>query len=362
MSDDSREGRGFASPPDSLRDRIGGPVRTWFLLHGSRSTVTALLLVLTLTILVGASLLPQVDLVAAMEASDPVETLFQALVGSIITGVTLVVTISQLVLSQELGPLRDQQQRMDGAMGFRERVAELLGVPEAPPEPSAFLRAMTLKVDELARDVAAHAREQLDGDDLDDRPAWEEIADYAELVHDVTGEVADDLDGAQFGTFAVVAAALNLNYSWRIYLGRRLLHAQGSPLQREEHAEVRACVDHMLEVLTLFSPAREHIKTLYFEWDLINLSRRILLLAGPALLVAMGALLLLDSPAPPLGTTLGVADTAWLVGAAVTVSVSPFVLLATYIVRIVTVAKLTLAAGPFILRRTNRRHEIEWGA
>ena len=356
-----RDGRGFASPPDELHDRVGGRVRTWLLLHASRGWLTVGLVVATLAALVLAAQLPGVDLPGAMGASDPSSTLFQALVGSIITGVTIVVTITQLVLSQELGPLRDQRQRMDGAMDFRQRVEELLGVLAAPPEPSAFLRAIAETVDDRATALLEAAQEQLDRDDLDDRPSWEEVRDYAELVLDVSGEVADELDGAQFGTFAVVAAALDLNYSWRLYVGRRLARDEDSPLQDDEHAACHETLEELLELLALFAPAREHFKTLYFEWELSDLSRRILVLAGPALVTAMAALLLLDSPAPPVGTTFGVANAVWLVSGAATISVAPFLLLASYILRIITVAKLTLAAGPFILRQTNRRHEIDWG-
>ncbi len=38
---------------------------------------------------------------------DPVETLFQALITGTITAVTLVLTLNQLVLSQELGAVGD---------------------------------------------------------------------------------------------------------------------------------------------------------------------------------------------------------------------------------------------------------------
>ena len=356
------DGRGFASPPDELHDRVGGRIRAWLLLHASRGWLTVGLLVVTLAGLVGLTQLPGVDLVAAMRDADPSSTLFQALVGSIITGVTIVVTITQLVLSQQLGPLGDQRQRMDGAMDFRERVEELLDVPAAPPEPSAFLRAITETIDDHALALRDAATAQLERKDLGDRPSWEEVHDYAELVLDVSSEVGEELRGAQFGTFAVVAAALDLNYSWRIYVGRRLARDEDSPLHDDEHTETRAHLDALLELLALFAPAREHFKTLYFEWELSNLSRRILVLAGPALITAMAALLLLDSPGPPAGTTFGIANAVWLVSGAATISVTPFVLLTSYILRIITVAKLTLAAGPFILRETNRSHEIEWGA
>lgn len=361
MSDKTE--RGFASPPENLRDRLGGRLRTQVLLRMHRLTLTAVLLGATFVALMLATKLPSINLFEAMVAADPVSTLFQALVGAIITGVTLVVTISQLVLSQELGSVGDQRERMEGSIDFRSRVEEELGVPAAPPEPSAFLRAMAETAHDRAENLRSLADQALaNGPSDDDRPSWEEVREYAGLVADVAQPVAEDLDGAQFGTFAVVSAAMDFNYSWRLYLGRRLLNAEDSPLQQDENEDAREELDHLVAIMALFGPAREHIKTLYFEWELINLSRQILIAAGPALLVSMAALLLLDAPSPPAGFTLRFQNAAWFVAGAATIAITPFALLASYMLRIVTVAKLTLAAGPFILRRTNRRHEIDWGA
>lgn len=352
--------RGFASPPDRLDERLG-PVRAWVLLHAGRETLALLLLAATLALLVGATLLPSVDLVAAMDQGDPVTTLFQALVGSILTGVTLVVTIAQLVLSQELGPLGDQRQRVEGALDFRERAAELLDVPAPPPEPAVFMRAIAERTSDHAERLAELAAAELDDGDGDgERDRWREVHHYTELVRSITDEVGEELRGTQFGTFAVMAASLELAYSYRLYYGRRLLGDEDGPLQQEQHAAARAELQHVVELLALFAPTREHIKTLYFEWDLINLSRRILALAGPALVVAVAALLLLDGPTPAGGSTMGVSNAAWLVATAATVALAPFALLASYVLRIVTVAKLTLAAGPFVLREGIREREADW--
>ena len=74
----------------------------------------------------------------------------------------------------------------------------------------------------------------------------------------------------------------------------------------------------------------------------------ILYTALPALLTA-GSMLTFFGSGPILGTTLGVANVLWIVAAAFTVSVLPFLILVSYIVRIATVAKRTLAIGPLRL-------------
>lgn len=51
---------------------------------------------------------------------DTIETLFQTLIGVLITRMTLVVSINQLVLSGEFGSLGRQRERMDKSMTFRK--------------------------------------------------------------------------------------------------------------------------------------------------------------------------------------------------------------------------------------------------
>nr|MCH7662101.1 hypothetical protein [Euryarchaeota archaeon] len=100
-------------------------------------------------------------------------------------------------------------------------------------------------------------------------------------------------------------------------------------------------------------PAREHFKTLYFQWELINLSRAILYAAVPALVVVAGMLMYVDVDAVS-GATMGVDNLVLLTSGAFTISLIPFVILLTYILRIATVAQRTLAMGPFILRESER--------
>ena len=67
-------------------------------------------------------------LVGVAENSNSGDTkgaIFSTLLGAIITGTTLIVTISQLVISRENGPLGDQHERMSNTMGVREYAGDL---------------------------------------------------------------------------------------------------------------------------------------------------------------------------------------------------------------------------------------------
>lgn len=114
------------APGDLLRERADqSRLKLWFLLEADRWLVIAVLVAIVFTTLLGVGYLyPTAE--AAIRTSDSVDTLFQALLAATITGVTLVLTLNQLVLSQELGAVGDQRERMDGAMQFRQDVADAI--------------------------------------------------------------------------------------------------------------------------------------------------------------------------------------------------------------------------------------------
>jgi len=315
--------------------------KLWVLLGADRRVLTALTLVVVFLTLVGLSQVVGTDLRSTMGSKDPIETLFQALLTAIITGVTLVVTLAQLVLSQELGAVGDQRDRMEGAMSFRHSVESVIESDVSPPDPASFLQSIVAAVGTNAAALA----------DAVDSDSNDRLASFAAELESDAAAVSDDLEDAQFGTFSVLFASLNFNYAGKIYEARQLAADEATS------DEGREVLDDLVETLTYFGPAREHVKTLYFQWELTNLSRVIAYAAVPALVVSIAMIVYGDSTSVILGTYFGVDSLVWLVAAATTVALVPFVLLLSYIVRIVTVAKRTLAIGPLVLRDTVRSGE-----
>jgi hypothetical protein len=338
-------------PSDRMRERADE--RTWvlwLLLDADRRLVVSLFSAGLFLSIVGVGVLHPTPAHVLLTRGDPVETLNQALITGTITGVTLVLTLSQLVLSQELGAVGDQRDRMSGAMSFRSDVADAVETAVSPAEPSAFLRSLVRATKEHATAVEAAVDDDAIDGELQDR-----LSAYLDSVIGNADAVTDQLDGANFGEYDVVRAALNYNYSWKLYAGRRI---------REQYAEdlPAGAVDRLgalVETLELFGPAREHFKTLYFQWELSNLSRSLLYVAVPALAVAICSEAFFDPQ--DFGTlTLGVADSLWLLAATTTVALLPFTILLAYILRVVTITKRTLSIGPFILRETDRSADVDW--
>jgi len=330
------------TPDDTVGERAErGRATLWLLLDADRRLVTGVVLSLVfLGVVAAGTLLP--GAAEALSGGDSVDTLFQALLTATITGVTLVLTLNQLVLSQELGAVGDQRERMDGAMEFREDAAGILGEPVAPAEPAAFLGALV----ETASERATALNEAVDGAvDEDLVRATDELT---EAVVGNAGRTTAELDGGRFGAFEVIGAVLDFNYSWKLFAARRLRERHGDALNET----ATAALDELIEALRLFGPAREHFKTLYFQWELIDLSRRMLASAVPALLVAAGMVAFFDAERYA-GSVLGVEVAVVWVAAAVAASLVPFALLLAYILRIATVTRRTLSVGPFILRETD---------
>ncbi|MFP9062068.1 hypothetical protein ACLI4R_16320 [Natrialbaceae archaeon A-chndr2] len=338
MSDSADE----VSTADTMRERAGeSRLKLWLLVGANRLFVTVVLSVTVFVLfMLGALLEPRLSSVLLERAV--IEVMFSAMLTAIITAVTLVVTIGQMILSQENGPLGDQHDRMRETMDVRDSVTDLIGEP-APADPSAFLGRLVETASERATDLA----DSVAG--VDDAGLRDEVGEFVDSLTGNADTVSQKLDGARFGSFDVVYASMDFNYGWKIFQLERLRASYDAVLEREQ----RDALEALHRVLVLYGPAREHVKTLYFQWALIDLSRLILYVSVPALLVS-GMMLAFVTPETVPGTTLGVENLLWTVGIAFTVTLLPFFLLMAYVVRITTLAKRTLAIGPLILRDSQR--------
>ncbi len=327
-------------------ERLGGP-RLYLLMRLNRWVFTGAILAIVFAVLVGISLLDLTPLRTIVEQQDGLEFLFSAFIGAIITGTSIVVTINQLVLSQELGAVGKQRSRMQESTEFRADVENTIEEDTSPPEPAAFLFELVDGVQERSNELDDAMQDERD------EALQKKVADYVADITDNAESVKADLEDAQFGTFEVIWNALNFNYSRKIYDARKIRADHTESLSEEANEKI----DHVIDTLQLFGPAREHFKTLYFQWELINLSRALLYISVPALTVMAIMIMYIDATALP-GTTLGIDNLVWLTSAGFVVGISPFVIFITYILRIATIAKRTLAMGPFILRESERDEDL----
>lgn len=89
-----------SSAGTTMRERAQEPPgKLWLLINANRVLLTGALMVGLFVVIVLVGVADAYSLQAVMRNSTRVERLFQSLIGSLISGVTLVVTISQLIIS-----------------------------------------------------------------------------------------------------------------------------------------------------------------------------------------------------------------------------------------------------------------------
>ena len=323
---------------NTLRERTEVNDRLfWLLLEADRLAIVGGLALAVFVAFMLFGLFKPLSITTTMESSDMVEKVFSALLGAIITSTTLVVSINQLVLSQEIGSLGTQRSRMDTTMDFYQNTDELLETT-TPSDPSVLLERLI----ETTKERALALREAVAGtenNDLRDR-----VDEYVDDLEENAVTALHELDGADFGAFAVVSPALDFNYAQKIHDIRHLGERYEDDLSTEERTAFR----EMLEAVAMFGPVREYVKVLYIQWALVKLSRAILYTAVPALVVAGGMVVFVDPSTFP-GSLLGFETMLWVVSLAFTVSVTPFLVFIAYVLRLATLAKQTLTVGPLVL-------------
>ena len=283
-----------------------------------------------------------------MRSQDPVDTVFEALIGGVITGVTLIISIAQLSVSRELASAGDQRDRMTNSLTLQEDIEDAAG-SIGGPSPATYLGLLCAASRQQATALENAVSENSDA------TLRERVDRFADRVVENADGIEEELASAQFGEFAVIRAALNYNYSWKIYATRRLQIDYEDSLTDEENE----AFDRMSTVLQLFGPAQEYFKTHYLQWEFVNLSRAIMYVAVPALTVAMAVLLYVDAAVFP-GQILGIDNLTWIVSATATFTLLPFFVFISYMLRIGTISKRTGTTGPFILRDSERLDVFDW--
>jgi hypothetical protein len=342
------EAETISPPADTMRERVGySRAKMWFLVGGNRWAVSGLLLFVTFAIIVFAGVFGSGSLSSVLSSST-VSGLFQTLFLAVVTAVALTLAIGQLILSQEMGHLGEQRGRMQDEVAFRGFVEEVAGVGVSPATPAGFLRTLIRGVE----DEATRVRERLADDP--ETEATRQIAEFVDVVADHSQQIDANLQTAEFGTFEVTSAILDYNYSWKVRTGRRLQDKHAGVISEQANE----ALDDLIQNVQLFGPARQYFKLMYYQHELIDVSRVLLSTVMPALAVSlyMGFAFNMQQFS---GAILGV-NTAFLVISFVAmIALFPFAVLVAFTFRLITVSQRTLTIGPFILRESADAGEIK---
>ncbi|WP_134670150.1 hypothetical protein [Halorussus marinus] len=332
--------------PDTLRERVSH----WVLLEGRRESVTAGLLLGVLTGLIVLSMIRPVDMYSLLQDTNTAQTLFNTLLSGTILLVSVVVSVTSIVLSEEITDIESQRQRIDGSIDYRGEIEEFIESDVSPARPADFLRTILRIIDQQASTIADIAA---DGESEEFAEDARTFADEVTAEAERAGEI---LSGARFGSFKVLLAGLNYDYSWQLHVARRFDRTYGEELTDDQ----QAAIDDLVESLKIYATGREYFKSLYYKREFARLSSRLLYVSLPTIVVTSYVLLALDSNLFPEVTFLTLTPLAVFVTVAYTIALTPYVMLTAFVLRAMTVTLRTLASGPFVLERGSELDEFDW--
>ncbi len=313
----------------------------WFTLDGGRGVVAVSISLAVLLALVAAGTVWELEMERLVGETRAVQTLFNTLLGGVILFVSVVLSINIAVLAQEFGPLRTKQEQVEESLAFQTELEAFVEAGVSPAELGEFFLYVLRALRAEAENFRAAA---MDTDGTGTHS--EEARAFADEVDAETTLVENRVRAVRGQVSNVLLAGLDYDYAHQVYVARRIRYEYADALSTAE----RESLDGLVEILTFFASGREYFTTLYFKREVRNLSFGLLVVALPTIVFTSYALLAIDAGQYPTLTVPGIAPRLLWVSVAFVVALSPYVLLSSYILRILTVSKRSLGASEFSVR------------
>lgn len=305
----------------------------WVLVDGNRLSLTLAGSVLVFVLLL---VLRSVGVIAFTN-DDSITRMASGMIAGSFSLVTLVVSVNQLILSQEFSPASQFRDRLGGLLDFRRDVESAASVPASPTVPARLLELLTAAIRDSAENLADAVS------DHGDEEFRSLTTQYAGSVAESTERLDETLDRAGSSTFDALAAAVRYDDAWQLYAARHLRNDAAELSEETEQA-----FDDLTEALRLFGTAQEHLKTIYLQRELTRFSQLTIYCGVPA----VGAAVLIALLYGDIGnTTVSASYLPYVTSLLATVVFVPLLLLASYILRTATLTRRTAAIGPMFPRK-----------
>lgn len=309
---------------------VGGKIvkdqfREWVLLHGDRYLIAGCIL------LVSSGAILSLLLSSVIRTTTPLYYLSSGVITGNITLITVVVAITQLVLSRELAPPGQIQDEIEETDEYRQTA---LNQQNIPTEPSDFLQQLFRQTHQHAHAIETPLLESAD------RQSEAESNTLITTLPDQCEQAADHLDQADDRLFNVISPILGTNYAEHIQESHRLQ----TKYDDEHHARLNAALDRLTTDLIGINVADHYFTTMFIKEELAKVSRLLLYVGIPAVAVPIGILIKLTTYT---GSVLPQLDLVVLSVLAVMAGLLPLALLTSFVFRIATAAQRVAAIPPF---------------
>ncbi|PSQ37659.1 hypothetical protein BRD08_02075 [Halobacteriales archaeon SW_10_66_29] len=314
------------------------PIR-WILLEGNRMAVTGALISGVFVSLVALGMVWTLQMQRILTETPAIQTILNTLLSGIILLVSVVVSINSIVLSHDITSVHTQEDRLEAALEFRKEIGRLTEGNQRPSDPASFLALMG---DAIEKHAAAleEATEGLD------REFTTEVEDYVREVRAaVSWSESNGPEPAAGADFGILWNGLETDPGEHLDRSRSIKLTYNSVLSEE----TEECLDDLTRSLRLFAIGKEYFKTLYYNQEVSELSRTLLFVSLPAILINAAAILAINARILPNFWVFGVPSLLLFVAGVFTVSLIPYIVLTAYTLRLATVAGVATSAGPFSL-------------
>ena len=312
-------------------------IERWLLIDLSRPRLIASLAVSVFVVTAGIGVFGPASIQQYLLDGTPIADAYIELQPGIITAITIVLGINQLVLSPEFGSIGRQRQRLEDVLSHRREVEDSAGVISSPTNPAGFLRTIT---DGATEHLLQLDETTIDGDDSEYQ---KQLTQFTDSLESEIGPISDALEGQQFGHVELFGVAIHLDTTRHIH---RIQQLRGTYEQELSDAQLLA-LDELLTTLKQFDVAREYFRTRYLQTQFIQFSRSMLYIGLPAFLVAHYSIGIIG-PDVLTGTTFAVRNLLWFESGTFTITALPVLIIISYVARIISLAETSIFIGPFV--------------
>jgi len=315
-------------------------VREWFLLTGDRTVVVACLLGPSLVIIFG---LLAVGVVAVTD-SGALTRSFAALVGGNLTLITIVISINQLILSQEFGTPAELQDEIEEIREYRREAEETADIEISPIRVEDFFEFLVRSV----RESALELREAVGGAGDGTPELEEEIRRYVETLVTETDRTEESTGEPPTEAFDALIVIMAIDFTRHLNAARRLRAVHGDSLS----VDATESLDELVKLIEFVGVFRQYLESLYLQRELALLSRRLLYLGLPAI---AAPLLMTWVYGQQGGAAVDHLALQVLTPLSAVVALAPLTFFFAYVVRLATVIRRTATLMPF----KSRANEME---
>lgn len=322
----------------NLQNPISWLVR-WILLYGDRRIIALVTTIVILLALLFVGTVWEFEMERLVTETRAVQALFNTLLGGIILFVSVVISINTAALAQEFAPLQVKLARIEDSIDFQ---IELEGLVEGGVSPTGLqpfleyvIKGIHIETESLR--TSAHS--------TDDERARADLLAFADEIETQLSLIENRMGKPNPQVSIVLLSTLEYPYARHLNVTRRLKSVHSDELTKSDHSSLAT----LLQVLTVLASGREYFTTLYFKRELRNLSSNLLILSLPVIVFTAYVLLAIDAGLFPQTAFLGLGSRLLYVNLAFVIALSPYVLLSSYMLRILTVSKHSLESTVFTL-------------